>query len=103
MLPGLLPTLLLVACLTYGGGAVSPECQALTSPPWLVRAFADRTPQEYAARSAEAYHRCCGDDTTTCKCPLANHDVPVLHDSYENHMAKWCKAMKEQQCVGAPQ
>eukprot|EP00668_Euglena_longa_P020482 GGOE01025469.1.p4 GENE.GGOE01025469.1~~GGOE01025469.1.p4 ORF type:complete len:118 (+),score=32.08 GGOE01025469.1:40-354(+) len=99
----LLIALVLAVCLVPPMLAVSPECKAITSPPWLVRLFAHRTPEEYSERSVEAYHRCCGEDTDTCKCPLANHDVPVLHDSYEHHMSRWCRAMEHNQCVGESQ
>eukprot|EP00670_Eutreptiella_braarudii_P010936 CAMPEP_0174332404 /NCGR_PEP_ID=MMETSP0810-20121108/18273_1 /TAXON_ID=73025 ORGANISM="Eutreptiella gymnastica-like, Strain CCMP1594" /NCGR_SAMPLE_ID=MMETSP0810 /ASSEMBLY_ACC=CAM_ASM_000659 /LENGTH=102 /DNA_ID=CAMNT_0015448797 /DNA_START=24 /DNA_END=332 /DNA_ORIENTATION=- len=90
---------LLLILLPVAAAMTADECIALAQPPDFVRRWSswwsgvEKTPMEYYEKSMDSSLRCCGADTSACKCPIRNW-------LYASRWQDWCGKM--QQCKKVP-
>eukprot|EP01083_Nonionella_stella_P215641 775965_1 len=69
---------------------ISQACLDAVLPPPMVCAFSPgKTAQDYVDHAKDSATRCCGDDISACKCPVAG-EAP-----FQAKIGDYCKAVAE--------
>ena len=59
-----------------------PACLRSALPPWPICLF--HSVDDFVEHAKDSATRCCGDDTTDCRCPKK------ASTKFQNHIAEWC-------------
>lgn len=64
------------------------ECLANVIPPWPICVFHKRSAGEFVKHSKDSATRCCGSDTSECRCPHMDTW------RFQGRIQQWCEAVK---------
>jgi hypothetical protein len=77
------PTVALFDCLKCPtDDSLDPKCLINIIPPWPICLFHDT--KYFLAKAVDGASRCCGDDTSKCRCPKQDTD------KYKKSIGDWC-------------
>jgi len=69
-----------------------PACMRSVIPPWPICKF--HSVEDFVEHAQDSATRCCGDDTSACRCP---HKKSA---KFLNHIDEWCKGVASCGCRG---